>query len=362
MILGRAGRPESRDLRGVGLSGNKDKDSWIVKCPKCGRIFDSCDHVSREDVERIVRLLREGIEVYENEDEMEDYEREVQQDESQRASLATLIEPRFSLKDVVLAPKAQEAIEDALLEYRHKNLIFRRWGLSKVIRKKKGLVMLFAGPPGTGKTLTAETIAKAIGKPLMLVSYAQLENMWVGETEKNIETVFKKAEANDAVLFFDEADAVFHRRGYANAPWTNRDVNVLLSHLENFGGVAILATNMVRVMDKALDRRIDIAVEFEMPNAEMRLKIFKKLVPPEAPLADDVDFDLLARKFELSGGSILNVIRQAMRNALRRGKRRRITMEDFVRAAQREAEKSSMMRKDHLSSRGSTREPVGGYI
>jgi len=150
--------------------------------------------------------------------------------------------------------------------------------------------------------MTAEAIAKVLAKPIMIVNYAQLENMWVGETEKNIEAVFQQASEKDAVLFFDEADAVFHRRGMTIAPWTNRDVNVLLNHLENFPGVCILATNLARVMDRALDRRIDIAVEFEMPEPELRKQIWQKLVPPEAPLGKDIDFDVLARKFALSGG------------------------------------------------------------
>jgi SpoVK/Ycf46/Vps4 family AAA+-type ATPase len=210
--------------------------------------------------------------------------------------------------------------------------------------------------------MTAEAIARVLKKPLMIVNYAQLENMWVGETEKNIEAVFQEAVKNDAVLFFDEADAVFHRRGMTLAPWTNRDVNVLLNHLENFAGVSILATNLARVMDRALDRRIDIAVEFEIPDVEMRREIWRKLVPKEAPLAKDVDFDALAKKYVLSGGSILNVVRQAMRNALKRGKRHRITHDDFVKAAERELKKSDLMSRDHMTQwKIEPRQRLGGY-
>src|SRR3989442_2528007 len=167
--------------------------------------------------------------------------------------------------------------------------------------------------------------------------------MWAGETEKNIEAVFQEAAKNDAVLCFDEADAVFTRRGMTLAPWTNRDVNVLLNHLENFSGVSILATNLARVMDRALDRRIDIAVEFEIPDVEQRREIWRKLVPKEAPLGKDVDFDVLAKKYVLSGGSILNVVRQAMRNALKRGKRHPIQPDDVLKAARRGSEKADLM-------------------
>src|SRR5207247_10172622 len=112
----------------------------------------------------------------------------------------------------------------------------------QLLRKNKGISVRSAGPPGTRKTMTAEVIAGVRKKPLMIVNYAQLENMWVGETEKNIEAVFQEAGKNGAVLFFDEADAVFHRRGMTLAPWTNRDVNVPLNHLENFAGGCIPAT------------------------------------------------------------------------------------------------------------------------
>jgi SpoVK/Ycf46/Vps4 family AAA+-type ATPase len=337
----------------------KDRDTWIVKCPKCGRVADACEHVSKDDLERIVRLLKAGVEVYESEEDLEEEEASPQ---AERGHLYQLVEPKFGLDDVVLSSTTRRAIDDALLEVRHKNLLYRRWGLEKVVRKKKGIALLFAGPPGTGKTMTAEAIAKEIGRPLLIVNYAQLENMWVGETEKNIESVFKAAEEKDAILFFDEADAVFHRRGMTTAPWTNRDVNVLLHHLENAAGIVVLATNMGKVLDRALDRRIDIAIEFGMPDAEMRRQIFERLLPPKAPVAKDIDFGLLAKKYALSGGSLLNVVRQAMRNSLRRGRRHRITMDDFVKAAEAEMAKSDIRRADHMSEwKVDQRHKLGGY-
>jgi SpoVK/Ycf46/Vps4 family AAA+-type ATPase len=344
------------------VAEDKDRDSWIVKCPKCGKIFDSCEHVSKEDIQRILHLLKQGVEVYESDGELEEsLEGFPPADEPQRPRLYELVEPRYALDDVVLSPRTRDAIEDALVELRHKVLIFKRWGFQNVVRKKDGLSLLFAGPPGTGKTMTAEAIAHELGRPLMIVNYAELENMWVGETEKNIEAVFKEAEGRNAVLFFDEADAVFHRRGYAAAPWTNRDVNVLLRHLEQFPGVVILASNMPGALDRALDRRVDIGVDFEMPNAEMRRRIYETLVPPNAPLAKNVNFAALARRYPLSGGSILNVVRQAMRHALRRGRRRRITQDDFVRAAEKEMAKGTLLRRDHLAE-VDRRERIGGYI
>lgn len=337
--------------------GKEDRDEWIVKCPKCGRIRESCRHVSRDDLRRIIRLLDAGVEVYQADDEREPPESHVH--EPQRP-IAQTVQPRFTMADLVLAETTREGLLDALTELRHKGLMYRRWGLKKVMKKTKGLSLLFAGPPGTGKTMAAEAIASELGRPLHVVNYAQLENMWVGETEKNIEHVFHSALDGGAVLFFDEADAVFQRRGVMATPWMNRDVNVLLSQMENYPGVVILASNLAKVMDRALDRRIDIAVEFPIPDATLRRRIYERLVPKEAPLAKGVDFEALAKKYALSGGSILNVVRQAMRTSLRRGKRHRITMEDFTRAADRETKKSVLLSSDHLVE-PPRRERIGGY-
>ena len=324
----------------------EDRDQWIVKCPKCGRIEDSCRHVSREDVRRILRLLKAGIEVFPADEE----ETEAPEPHPREpAHLAHVVKARYTWSDLVLAPATRDGLEDALTELRHKSLMYTGWGLRKVVKKTKGISLLFAGPPGTGKTMAAEAIAHELGRPLHVVNYAQMENMLVGETEKNIERMFAKASEDDAVLFFDEADAVFFRRGFMTAPWMNRDVNVLLSHVEAFPGVVILATNLARTLDRALDRRIDIAVEFPMPDASLRRELYRRCVPRQAPLAKDVDFDALARKYPLSGGSILNIVRQAMRSALKRGKRHRITQDDFVRAAERESHKATLLAQDHLA-------------
>ncbi len=337
--------------------GKEDRDQWIVKCPKCGRIDGSCRHVSREDVRRILRLLKAGIEVFPAEDD----EPEIPEPHVHEPThLAHVVKPRFAWSDLVLAAGTQEALEDALTELRHKTLMYKGWGLRKVVKKTKGLSLLFAGPPGTGKTMAAEALAHELGRPLHIVNYAQMENMWVGETEKNIERVFAKAVEDNAVLFFDEADAVFFRRGYMTAPWMNRDVNVLLSHIENFPGVVVLATNLARTLDKALDRRIDIAVEFPIPDAAMRRDLYRRCVPERAPLAKDVNFTVLAQRYPLSGGSILNVVRQAMRSALKRGKRHRITQDDFLRAAERETKKSTLLSQDHLQP-SLRQERIRGY-
>ncbi|HKZ47907.1 MAG TPA: ATP-binding protein [Thermoplasmata archaeon] len=347
----------------MGLMPGSHKETWVVKCPKCGRVEKACKHITAAEVRLIFRLLRDGVEVFEGEEEFEDFERAQGPPETPRTHLYHLGKPRFSLDDLVLTPRTREAVEDALAEIRHADLIYRRWGLQKVVKRRKGVTLLFAGPPGTGKTVTAEALASALGRGFMVVNYAQLENLWVGETEKNIEAVFDEAAKGGAVLFFDEADSIFYQRGASAAPWTNRDVNVLLHHLENFAGVAVLATNMPLTLDRALARRIDLTVEFEMPTTEMREELLRRLLPPRVPLAKDVDLGALARRYTLSGGQLLNVIRQAIRHTLRRGKPRRVTMTDLSRAAEAEISKGTFLAKDHLGTWtvDQGRQRVGGY-
>jgi len=339
------------------------KETWVIKCPHCGKIDGPCKHVTRGDIRRIIRLLKLGIEVFESEDEFLESEHDHgHPPEVSRATLFEMVKPRYSLDDVILTPRTRDAVEDALVEIRHADLIYRRWGLQKVVKRKRGVTLLFAGPPGTGKTMTAEALASTLDLPFMVVNYAQLENMWVGETEKNIESLFAEATKRKALLFFDEADSIFYQRGASTAPWTNRDVNVLLHHIENFGGVAILATNMPVNLDRALNRRVDLAIEFEMPTADLREALIRKLLPARAPLARDVNLGELARRYTLSGGHWLNVVRQAMRSTLRRKKPRRITMADLLKAAEIESAKGTVLSKDHLMTWGvDGRQRIGGY-
>jgi len=140
-----------------------------------------------------------------------------------------------------------------------------------------------------------------------VANYAQIQGCFVGQTEKNIVATFREAKAKDAVLFWDEADAMFFDRDLASHTWEVRDVNVLLQEIERFDGVCILATNRKITLDKALERRITLKVEFDPPNRESREAIFKKLIPAKMPLARDVSFAKLA-DLELSGGEIKNCL------------------------------------------------------
>jgi SpoVK/Ycf46/Vps4 family AAA+-type ATPase len=220
------------------------------------------------------------------------------------------------LADVVLPPRTRRTLEQALAQVRNHTLIFGRWGLGERHVSGRGLAFNFAGPPGTGKTICAEAIAHELGVKLLVVDYAEAESMWLGETPKNIVAIFRAAVDQNAVLFFDEADAIATRRS-AGAPSPqdremNLTVNVLLRELETFNGIVIFATNLAANFDPAFERRLRTHVLFEMPGVEERARIWQlQIHPKKTPLAADVDFRRLAERYVVSGGDIKNAVIKA---------------------------------------------------
>jgi len=230
--------------------------------------------------------------------------------------LVEAVEPQRSFDDVVLPERTLGALNHALALVRHHDLIFRQWGLAERHTTGLGLAFHFAGPPGTGKTICAEALAYTLNRRLLVVRYAELESRWVGQTAKHVASVFRAAERQDAVLFFDEADAIAGRRFTAVQAAVDREansvVNVLLHELEVFPGVVIFATNLAANMDPAFERRIRTHILFEMPDVEARERIWRvQLHPRKTPLADDVDFRALAEAYPRSGGDIKNAVLKA---------------------------------------------------
>jgi len=204
----------------------------------------------------------------------------------------------------------------ALAQVTQHDLIFKRWGLGERHSTGLALAFNFAGPPGTGKTICAEAIAHSLGRELMIVRYAELESMWMGETPKNVAAIFRTAREDGAVLLFDEADAIASRRSTSVDSGFQREsnsvVNVLLQELERYSGVVIFATNLAANFDPAFERRIRTHVLFEMPGEVERAKIWQvQLHPLRTPLAADVDFMALAREYAVSGGDIQNAVLKA---------------------------------------------------
>src|SRR5438552_7075744 len=226
------------------------------------------------------------------------------------------VTPERTMADVVLPPQTRRTVEQALAQVRNHTLIFRSWGLGERHASGRGLTFNFAGPPGTGKTICAEAVAHAVGMKLLVVDYAQAESMWVGETPKNIASMFRAATEQNAVLFFDEADAIATRRSLgASLPHDremNLTVNVLLRELEAFNGIVIFATNLAANFDPAFERRIRTHVLFEMPGVEERARIWQlQIHPTKTPLDADVDFRGLAERYAVSGGDIKNAVIKA---------------------------------------------------
>src|SRR5215208_802895 len=230
--------------------------------------------------------------------------------------LVEAVEPRRSFDDVVLPETTLRSLNHALALVRKHDLIFHQWGLAERHSSGLGLAFHFAGPPGTGKTICAEALAYALDKRLLVVRYAELESRWVGQTSKHVAAVFRAAARQDAVLFFDEADAIAGRRftsiGAAYEREANAIVNVLLHELESFPGVVIFATNLAANIDPAFERRIRTHILFTMPDVEERERIWQvQLHARKTPLADDVDFRALAEKYPRSGGDIKNAVLKA---------------------------------------------------
>jgi SpoVK/Ycf46/Vps4 family AAA+-type ATPase len=226
------------------------------------------------------------------------------------------ITPRRTFDDVILSPVTRSALEAALAQVTQHDLIFKSWGLGERHSTGLGLAFNFAGPPGTGKTICAEAIAKSLGRQLLVVRYAELESMWMGETSKNVAAIFRTAREEQAVLLFDEADAIAARRSTSVDSGSQREsnsvVNVLLQELERYTGVVIFATNLAANFDPAFERRIRTHVLFELPGETERARIWKvQLHPSRTPLAPDVDFNALAHQYEVSGGDIQNAVLKA---------------------------------------------------
>jgi SpoVK/Ycf46/Vps4 family AAA+-type ATPase len=232
-----------------------------------------------------------------------------------RRTVETVV-PRRSFDDVILPLATRRTLDQALVHITSHDLIFNRWGLGERHPSGLALAFNFAGPPGTGKTICAEAIAHALGRHLLVVRYAEMESLWMGETPKNVSAVFRLAREENAVLLFDEADAIAARRSastdQAFLREANTVVNVLLKELETFSGVVIFATNLAAHFDPAFERRIRTHVLFEMPGVDEREQIWRvQMHPTLTPLAPDVNFRLLAERYEATGGDIRNAVLKA---------------------------------------------------
>lgn len=274
-----------------------------------------------------------------------------------RRGVIESVAPRRTFEDVILPERTRRMLDEALTQVHSYNLIFRDWGLGERHPTGAALAFNFAGPSGTGKTICAEAIAHHLGKRLLLVRYAELESMWFGETPKNVAAIFRMAEEEAAVLFFDEADAIAARRStdvsHGALRETNTTVNVLLQELERFDGVVIFATNLAVNFDPAFERRIRTHVLFELPDTDERERIWRVQLHQRTPLAEDVDFRELAERYPVSGGDIRNaVLKAALAAAAEDGPdaRKRIQHRHFVTAMEEVGQAKTIMQQSVMDS------------
>ncbi|PRP75012.1 hypothetical protein PROFUN_07405 [Planoprotostelium fungivorum] len=229
--------------------------------------------------------------------------------------------PTQGLESLVLSKAKLEQLQSVVEYEKARQILYGQWGFDKIMGQDKANSVLFWGPPGTGKTLAAEAVAFSTGKPLKFVNTGELVSKWVGDTGKNINSIFEEAQANDAVLFFDEADAIFGRRTAvvtSTDKYSNQGTGLLLYHMEHYKGIVILSSNLISEIDPAFFRRIKFVVEFEIPAAAERVSLWRKLIPKECPLDASVKLGDLANRYNFSGGQIKScVIRAATRAALR---------------------------------------------
>lgn len=259
------------------------------------------------------------------------------------ANLKNMIAPSSGLDKFIAPPDIIETLKSIIESEKNKNILFGQWGFGENESDKRGYgtTVLLYGAPGTGKTYCTEVLGYELGKPIMKVNLAQMLSCWVGETGKNIQAIFEDAQSRDAILLFDEADALFAGRGRVSSStdrYANSDVNLILQEIENFRGVAVLTTNLIDNLDGALFRRIKHAIRFDLPDAKLREQLWRSLIPPRAPLAPDVDFRRIAEKYAVSGAVIKKAIFTAAGIAAARFGTGEavITAEDICRALDRE--------------------------
>ncbi|MCS6937893.1 MAG: ATP-binding protein [Roseiflexus sp.] len=256
------------------------------------------------------------------------------------AALAHKIPASYTWSDIVLPSDQVDQLREIVVQVRHRRTVLERWGFDKHLATGKGVNVLFAGPSGTGKTMAAEIIAADLGLELYKIDLSTMVSKYIGETEKNLDRVFTAAREANAILFFDEADALFGKRSEvrdAHDRYANIEVGYLLQKMEEYDGVVILATNLRKNLDEAFVRRLHMAIDFPFPEEGDRLRIWRKVFPADAPLERDVNLEFLARQFKLAGGNIRNAALLAAFLAAEDGAA--IGMEHILRAVRREYQK-----------------------
>jgi SpoVK/Ycf46/Vps4 family AAA+-type ATPase len=256
------------------------------------------------------------------------------------ASLSRKITPRYQWRHIVLPASRVQQLRDVCDYVKYREQVFGQWGFGRKSAYGNGLSSLFSGPSGTGKTMAAEIIAGELGLDLYKIDLSIVVSKFIGETEKNLSKIFSEAETSNAILFFDEADALFGKRSEvkdAHDRYANIEVGYLLQRIEEYDGIVILATNLRKNIDEAFVRRLQFTIEFPFPNVAERRRLWEVVWPSETPRDPAIDFDGLAERYEITGGSVRNIALAAAFLAAHDG--RPVSMDHLLRATQRELQK-----------------------
>jgi SpoVK/Ycf46/Vps4 family AAA+-type ATPase len=259
-------------------------------------------------------------------------------------ALARKVESNYTWNDIVLPHDQLVQLKEICNQARYRHIVYGEWGFERKLHLGRGLSVLFSGLSGTGKTMAAEVLAHTLALDLYKIDLSQIINKYIGETEKNLDRIFQAAEGTNAILFFDEADALFGKRSQvhdAHDRYANIEVGYLLQKLEEYDGIVILATNLRNNMDEAFTRRLKFIVEFPFPDEPYRGSIWRKQFPAAAPLDEDIDFDFLARQFRVAGGNIKNIVLNA--SFLAASDESSIHMKHLILAARREFQKMGII-------------------
>ncbi|MEZ5351550.1 MAG: AAA family ATPase [Bryobacteraceae bacterium] len=257
-------------------------------------------------------------------------------------SLAQRVRPLYRWEDLVLPPDQIAQLKEVCTQARYRHIVMGDWGFENRLSLGKGLTALFSGPPGTGKTMAVEVIANDLGLDLYKIDLSQVVSKYIGETEKNMDRLFNEAHAGNAILFFDECDALFGKRTAvqdAHDRYANIEIAYLLQKMDEHEGVSILATNLRQNLDAAFTRRLTFIVEFPFPDENSRRRIWQGIWPRKVPRSGDMDLEFMASQFKLPGGAVKNIALAAAYLAAAEDKPE-VTTEHLLWATRRELEKS----------------------
>jgi SpoVK/Ycf46/Vps4 family AAA+-type ATPase len=260
---------------------------------------------------------------------------------------AVTVAPRFDWDDLVLPADRKQQLQSVAARVTNRAIVQRDWGFGEKLSRGRGVAVLLSGPPGTGKTMAAEVLANALALDLFQIDLSTVVSKYIGETERQLSTIFAEAEQGQCILFFDECDAIFGKRTEvkdAHDRYANTEVNYLLQRLEQYEGTVLLATNFQKNIDEAFLRRLHDSIDFPFPDEAAREQIWRKQFPEHAPVDPNLDYGHLAAQFKLSGGHIRNAaLYAAYRAAEEGGRKATIGMAHVLEGVRREFQKQGKL-------------------